>query len=80
MDNYGHIETGSRRDPKYFHIFEPFFDGRKKKYAPKEVVTLILKCMLYRAKGTYFDTNRTNPFNEVLADVRKLSDKYALYH
>jgi serine/threonine protein kinase len=78
MDNYGHIETGSRRDPKYSHVFEPFFDGRKKKYAPKEVVTLILKCMLYRAKGTYFDTNRTNPFNEILADVKKLYDNYRI--
>jgi serine/threonine protein kinase len=76
MDNYGHIETRSRRDPKYAHIFEPFFDVRKNKYAPKEAVALILKCMLYRAKGTYFDTNKTNPFEDVLADVRKLYNKH----
>ena len=72
MDHYGHIERRSRRDPKYAHVFEPFFDGRSNKYAPKDVVSLILKCMLYRAKGTYFDTNKTNPFEEVLADVMKL--------
>jgi serine/threonine protein kinase len=76
MDNYGHIKKRSRRDPKYSHIFEPFFGGGEKKYAPKEVVTLILKCMLYRARGTYFDTNKNNPFDDVLADVRELLDEY----
>lgn len=65
------------------HYFEDLKHKKTEKYAPKLAVEFILKCMLYKAKGTYFNLKELGTANLVLkpASVFKeinfeLSSKY----
>lgn len=51
---YQKVATYQLSEPRFANIFTFFKNENTSKFAPIEIVELILKCMLYRAKGTYF--------------------------
>jgi hypothetical protein len=56
LEKYRGVTTFSAKDPRYLSVFEVFrLDPDQ--YAPHDIVELILKCMLYRAKGTLYDAH-----------------------
>jgi len=54
LENYKRIAKSRSSEPFFHHIFKPFQHQNKQEYAPVELVELILKCMLYKSKETYF--------------------------
>jgi serine/threonine protein kinase len=55
LSKYSRVSTGRADDPSLLQIFEPFRHQSEGYYADREVVELILKCMLYKAKGTFYN-------------------------
>ncbi len=51
---YTQISNYQSSEPGLIKIFRPFKDKNTPEYAPIEFVELILKCMLYKAEGTFY--------------------------
>ena len=54
LENYEQVSTYQVTDPELLHVFSDFKSDEAKDYAPKEIVELIIKCMMYKAKETYY--------------------------
>jgi serine/threonine protein kinase len=54
-EQYLRVASYSGEDPKYKGVFGAFLDRKTQDYAPLEVVEIILKSMLYRAEGTFYN-------------------------
>lgn len=54
MENYEQVSTYQVNDPELLHVFSDFKKEDSKAYVPKEIVELILKSMMYKAKNNYF--------------------------
>ena len=52
---YKKVSSNQSSDHSLIHAFKPFKHMRSSEYAPTQIVELILNCMLYKAKNTYFD-------------------------
>jgi hypothetical protein len=64
---------------EYLGVFEAFKDDKTGDRMPPEIVSLILKCMLYRTKGTfYFDCegNGAKAFKKILKLLQGLGQTY----
>ncbi len=53
---YTQIANYQSSEPGLIKIFRPFKDKNTTEYAPVEFVELILKCMLYKAEGTFYSS------------------------
>jgi serine/threonine protein kinase len=78
---YQQIGTYYIQDSRYSSVFSSFLDRTEKnyKYAPTKIVSIILKCMLYRAQGTYFDISKKNnvlAFDLIADDLQSLEEEY----
>jgi serine/threonine protein kinase len=82
-EQYLRVASYSGEDPKFKGVFEAFLDRKTQDYAPLEVVELILKSMLYRAKGTFYNETGINKnlqrwwsanAEPVLAAIKSLND------
>lgn len=60
MDSYRQVANYLVSDPGLIHIFSDFKNEAKADYAPDDMVELILKCMLYKAKNTYYRSYAEN--------------------
>ena len=58
LDKYKQVSNYQVTDPSLIHIFSDFKNEEKADYAPEEVVQLILMCMLYKAKNTYYQLHK----------------------
>jgi len=83
ISDYEQVKGYQVTDPKLLNIFSDFKDTENDDYAPKSIVELILKCMLYKAKNTYFKQQHTNtdsaantPVQLILKDLLSLRNKY----
>jgi len=56
MKLYQQISNYQSSDPGLVHVFSAFKHNQNSEYAPLEIVELILKCMFYKAKNTFFRT------------------------
>lgn len=54
MELYRMVSSYQAHEPGLVHVFAPFKNEHDLKYAPYEIVELILKCMLYKAKNTFY--------------------------
>lgn len=78
---YQQVGTYSTQDAKYSSVFQAFFDSSQEsqRYAPVEIVRLILKCMLYRAPGTYYyegEDKGKKAFDLIAEEIQNLDRKY----
>ena len=55
LDMYKQVSAEQINDPALLRVFEPFRHNITKEYAPYEIVELILKCLFYKAKNTYYN-------------------------
>jgi serine/threonine protein kinase len=64
----------STSDQRYSRLFSPF----QSQNAPEDIVSLILKCMLYQAKGTYYQENKDDKkaFKDIVKRLEELNKKY----
>ncbi len=56
MTQYEKLVQFQSPDPATLLTFESFKNQKGTEYAPKEFVEFILKCMLYKAQGTYYSS------------------------
>ncbi|MEM9216581.1 MAG: hypothetical protein AAGD25_19815 [Cyanobacteria bacterium P01_F01_bin.150] len=55
INSYVSVANFQSSDPGIVQIFEPFkLKFSPSEYAPREIVEIILRCMLYQCKGTYY--------------------------
>lgn len=52
LDKYSDVMNQSNDETEFLYIFNSFVD--KKKFANRKIVEFILKCMLYKAKGSFY--------------------------
>jgi len=85
MELYRQVSMFQAHEPGLFHVFAPFKHEKDPEYAPPEIVELILKCMFYKAKNTFFRSiigtdnesdNRYLAMEAVFNDLRQLDTKY----
>lgn len=83
MDSYHQVSTYQVTEPGLIHVFSDFKIDEQAVYAPNEIVELVLKCMLYKAEGTFYRTHsdtRTDKeeyfhaMNEVFIKLKNLLD------
>ncbi len=53
MEQYVQVSSFQVTNPELVHLFSDFRD-EENNYAPKEIVELILKCMMYKAENTFY--------------------------
>ncbi|NEZ67005.1 hypothetical protein D0962_30360 [Leptolyngbyaceae cyanobacterium CCMR0082] len=58
MQMYHAVANFQSNEPRLVHVFEPFKHSKLPYYAPPQIVEFILKCMLYKAKNTFYDLNK----------------------
>lgn len=58
MQLYRAVSSFQSSEPRLVHVFAPLKHQQSSKYAPPDIVELILKCMLYKAKQTFYDANK----------------------
>ncbi len=68
---YTQIANYQSSEPGLIKIFRPFKDRNTTEYAPVEFVELILKCMLYKAEGTFYSSidTRQQPAKSLLNNI-----------
>lgn len=57
MELYRHVYNFQSNRPELTPLFDPFKHQYTSDYAPEDIVKLILKCMLYKAKNTFYNAN-----------------------
>ncbi|MDJ0726494.1 MAG: protein kinase [Prochloraceae cyanobacterium] len=76
IDKYKSVYNFETNEPGLIKIFEPFKDQNRLEYVPISIVKLILKCMLYKAKDTFYNENKlktdNEPTNSLLKELRSL--------
>jgi len=65
LDMYRQVAAEQLTDPVLLHIFAPFRHKKTQEYAPFEIVKLILKCMFYKAKNTFYHSVNNNDADNV---------------
>jgi hypothetical protein len=85
MQLYRGVSNFQSSDPRLIHVFEPLKHQKFSHYAPFDMVELILKCMLYQTKQTFYEANQGqtqqpgsyNPTMKAVLDyLKKLAEKY----
>ncbi|NJO40037.1 MAG: hypothetical protein HC865_05000 [Cyanobacteria bacterium RU_5_0] len=81
VDMYRSVSSFQASEPGLVHIFAPFKHQYSSSYVPYEFVDLILRCMLYKAKGTFYreqdsDSERNRAINIVLTHLGRLEHQY----
>ncbi|MBF0231597.1 MAG: hypothetical protein HQK65_00980 [Desulfamplus sp.] len=74
MSLYSQICSYQLAEPGLVNIFSPFRNERTFEYVDPTIIEIMLKCMLYKAKGTYYDIgNGKWEATELLrCDIQKL--------
>jgi hypothetical protein len=57
-NSYDRLERRAATDAFNRNVFSIFRDPDSDSYAPTDVVVFILRCMLYKARGTFFAQRR----------------------
>jgi len=81
VSEYKKVSSNQSSDHSLIHAFKPFKHMRTSEYAPSSIVELILNCMLYKAKGTFFYESRDDvkTATELLFEsVTKLLNEYQM--
>ena len=60
IGKYESVYSFESSEPGLTKIFEPFQDKNSSEYVPRQIVELILKCMLYKAEDTFYNSSRSN--------------------
>ncbi|MEM6802280.1 MAG: hypothetical protein AAF696_12805 [Bacteroidota bacterium] len=81
IEKYVQISSFSLGDTSLSEIFSSFrLKKNSPEYAPREIVALILKCMLYKASGTFYSSwenkHEQAIFSEVLRSIKSLYRQY----
>lgn len=90
ISKYEQVKGYQITEPKLLLLFSDFKDVENKVYAPKELVEIILRCMMYRVKDNYHNLfknkkdNKVNssstgvktPMGYVFNDLKTLKRKY----
>jgi serine/threonine protein kinase len=77
LERYGRVSRVEAEEPALLQIFAPFRHETQLRYADSDIVKLILKCMLYKARGTFYNPARpTESARELLNDIRALMKHY----
>ncbi len=58
MQLYRAVSNFQSSEPRLVHVFTPLKHHEFSNYAPPDIVELILKCMLYKTKQTFYEANR----------------------
>jgi serine/threonine protein kinase len=85
-EQYLRVASYSGEDPKYKGVFGAFLDKETQDYAPLDVVEIILKSMLYRAEGTFYNETvkdhhiqrwpaKEEPIMAAIRSLNKLKEK-----
>ncbi|MDJ0688553.1 MAG: protein kinase [Xenococcaceae cyanobacterium MO_188.B32] len=56
---YESVYSFESSEPGLTKIFEPFQDKNSSEYVPRQIVELILKCMLYKAEDTFYNSSKS---------------------
>jgi serine/threonine protein kinase len=76
-DLYDQVSSYRATSPDLLHLFKPFKPVQGSEYAPIEVVTFILRCMLYKAKNTFYhkhyEQGRSKPIEAANEELRNLA-------
>ncbi len=54
LKKYEQVKAFRIKDNTYINVFKPFQHTIDRTFAPIEIVEIILKCMMYKAKGTFY--------------------------
>ncbi|MGI0488766.1 protein kinase domain-containing protein [Pantanalinema rosaneae CENA516] len=79
MDLYRQVSNFQSTEPSLVQIFSPFkLHDASSIYAPPEIVMLILRCMLYKAKSTFYSRTeeQEKPGSTMEAVISDLEDLY----
>src|SRR5262249_27934518 len=88
IEKYRRVRDGQAQadEPELIQIFEPFKHHTiLSSYADEDIVRLILKCMLYKAKNTFYTpysaekTPGSKPIADLLAEIERLEREYTPY-
>lgn len=85
VDRYDQASSFRLGDANFSELFSPFrLNEGSSVFAPKSIVELILKCMLYRCQGIYFDSIEYNkpgaPQNIMVEVLKKIDELEKEYH
>ncbi|MCC5663053.1 protein kinase [Nostoc sp. CHAB 5784] len=82
MEDYRMVYEFKSSEPSLIQVFEPFKLSKNSTiYAPEEIVEIILKCILYKTKNTFYslsrcgDTNGNKPVKLVLNSLIELYER-----
>ena len=85
LDKYNQVASLRSTDNNAIDAFKYFqFAKNSTTYAPYDFVKIILKCMLYKTKGTYYnvennpDNVKNNPVKILVNDLKELAKKYSI--
>ncbi len=59
IGKYESVYSFESSEPGLTKIFEPFQDKNSSEYVPRQIVELILKCMLYKAEDTFYNASKS---------------------
>lgn len=80
MEKYRRVVDGQAQadEPSLIQIFEPFKHHLQPGYAPEDIVQLILKCMLYKAKDTFYESTekKEKAISSALDYIKQLEKAY----
>ena len=59
IGKYESVYSFESSEPGLTKIFEPFQDKNSSEYVPRQIVELILKCMLYKSEDTFYNASKS---------------------
>lgn len=72
MRHYGQLYEFEPPDQSFVNIFRPFRHPDRREYVPTKLVEIILKCMLYKVKDSYYGQLGENAITLALTDLRSM--------
>ena len=79
LDKYNQVASLRSTDNDAIDAFKYFrFAKNSTTYAPYEFVKIILKCMLYKTKGTYYTLEDPDPIKTLVEDLITIEEKYRI--
>lgn len=72
MGHYEQLYEFEPPDQSFVNIFRPFRHPDRREYVPTELVKIILKCMLYKVKDSYYGQLGDTAITLALTDLRSM--------
>ena len=84
IDKYDQVTSFRLGDANFSELFSPFrLNKNSSSYAPKNIVELILRCMLYKTSGIFSgpsEQNMENPHNIMPFILERINELQEQYH